>query len=138
MKELPGDVFLGSQLDIVTLTALAEQGVMSFINNRPDNEGHMQPSSESLAAAAKSLGIDYCHIPMAGGLTDHIVSSSVAAYAGLPRPIVAFCASGMRSAALWGFAHAKDMGVDGVMDAIAEAGYSLEQIRGPLEDYIKP
>lgn len=137
MKELPGDVFVGGQIDIVTLTALAEQGVMSFINNRPDNEGHMQPSSGSLAKAAAELGIDYRHIPMAGGLTPHTLSSSVEAYADMPRPIVAFCASGMRSAALWAFAHVKVMGVDSVMTAIFEAGYTLEQMRGPLTEFAK-
>jgi len=135
MKELPGDVFVGGQIDIVTLTALSEQGVMSFINNRPDNEGHMQPSSESLAAAAAELGVDYVHIPMAGGITDHTLESSIKAYSELPRPIVAFCASGMRSAVLWGFAHVEELGVDGVMKAISEAGYNLEQIRGPLTEF---
>lgn len=132
MQELPADVFVAGQIDVVTLTALAEQGVMSFINNRPDNEGHMQPSSESLAAAAAQLGVDYRHIPMAGGLTPHILQNSVSAYADMPRPIVAFCASGTRSAALWGFAHVKTVGVDGILSAIAEAGYNLEQLRAPL------
>ncbi len=135
MKELPGDVFVGGQIDIVTLTALAEQGVMSFVNNRPDNEAHLQPDSDSLSKAAAELGVDYVHIPMAGGLTDHMLVSSVKAYADLPRPIVAFCASGMRSAALWGFAHVKTMGVDAVMDAISDAGYNLEQIRGSLSEF---
>ena len=137
MKELPGDVFVGGQIDIVTLTALAEQGVMSFINNRPDNEGHMQPSNESLAKAAAELGVDYRYIPMAGGLTPHMLDSSVEAYANMPRPIVAFCASGMRSAALWAFASVKDVGVDGAMNAISDAGYNLEQIRGPLTEFAK-
>ena len=135
MKELPGDVFVGGQIDIVTLTALAEQGVMSFINNRPDNEGHLQPSSESLAEAAAELGIDYRHIPMAGGLTEEMLSKSVDAFADMPRPIVAFCASGMRSAVLWAFAHVKTLGVDGVMSAISAAGYNLEQIRTPLMEF---
>ncbi len=135
MRELPGDVFVGGQLDIVTMTALTEQGVMSFINNRPDNEGHMQPSSDSLAKATAELGVDYRHIPMAGGLTSHILDASIDAYANLPRPIMAFCASGMRSAALWAFAHVDKLGVDDVMTAISEAGYDLEQIRQPLMQF---
>lgn len=135
MKELPGDVFVRGQIDIVTLTALAEQGVMSFINNRPDNEAHMQPSHESLAKAAAELGVDYRHIPMAGGLTSHTLDNSVEAYADMPRPIVAFCASGTRSTALWAFSHVKELGVDGVMNAVAQAGYNLEQIRGSLIEF---
>ncbi len=132
MKELPGDVFVGGQLLEAQIQALSEQGVMGFINNRPDMEAPLQPQSETLEQAAHSLGVDYFHIPMAGGLTPGIIEASVTAYQNTPRPIVAFCASGMRSAALWAFAHVKQMGVDAVMDALSGAGFNLEQIRGPL------
>ena len=72
---------------------------------------------------------------MAGGLTPGLIEASVTAYENMPRPIVAFCASGMRSAVLWGFAHVKVMGVDGVMDALSAADFNLEQIRAPLIQY---
>ena len=137
MKELPGDVFVVGQLLEAQIQALSEQGVMSFINNRPDMEAPIQPQSEQLEQAAQSAGVDYYHIPMAGGLTPGLIEASVTAYKNAPRPIVAFCASGMRSAALWAFAHVKQLGVDGVMDALAEIGYNLEQIRGPLTQYAK-
>jgi sulfide:quinone oxidoreductase len=70
---------------------------------------------------------------MAGGLTPGLLEASQTAFDNLPRPIVAFCASGMRSAALWAFAHVDKLGVDGVMDGVTAAGYNLEQIRGPLQ-----
>lgn len=133
MKELPGDVFVTGQLLAAQMQALAEQGVMTFINNRPDMEGPIQPLSEDLEKIAQELGVDYFHIPMAGGLTPGIIEASETVYNDMPRPIVAFCASGMRSAALWAFAHVGKLGVDGVMDALGAAGYNLEQIRGPLQ-----
>lgn len=137
MKELPGDVFVAGQLLAAQMQALAEQGVMTFINNRPDMEGPMQPLSEELEKLAQELGVDYQYIPMAGGLTPGLIEASETAFANLPRPIVAFCASGMRSAALWAFAHVRSMGVDTVMKAMSDAGYNLEQIRGPLEHHFK-
>ena len=137
MKELPGDVFVTGQLLAAQIQALAEQGVMSFINNRPDMEAPMQPLSEDLEKIAHELGVDYHHIPMAGGLTPGLIEASATAYKEMPRPIVAFCASGMRSAALWAFAHADSLGVDGVMDGVSSAGYNLEQIRAPLEASLK-
>jgi len=133
MKELPGDVFVAGQLLAAQMQALAEQGVMSFINNRPDMEGPMQPLSEDLEKIAQELGVDYAYIPMAGGLTPGLIDATQTAFDNLPRPIVAFCASGMRSAALWAFAHVDKLGVEGVMEALSAAGYNLEQIRGPLE-----
>lgn len=137
MKELPGDVFVTGQLLSVQIQALAEQGVMGFINNRPDMEAPIQPSSDELENTAQSLGIDYFHIPMAGGLSPGLIEASVTAYNNMPRPIVAFCASGMRSAALWAFAHVERMDVDSVMEAISAVGYNLEQIRMPLTQYLE-
>lgn len=136
MKELPGDVFVAGQLLPAQIQALAEQGVMTFINNRPDMEAPMQPSSQELEKLAQDLGVDYHHIPMTGGLTPGLIEASETAYANLPRPIVAFCASGTRSTALWAFAHVKTLGVEAVMKAMSEAGYNLEQIRGPLEAHL--
>ena len=136
MKELPGDVFVAGQLLPAQIQALAEQGVMTFINNRPDMEAPMQPSSQDLEKLAQDLGVDYHHIPMAGGLTPGLIEASETAYTNLPRPIVAFCASGTRSTALWAFAHVKTLGVEAVMKAMSEAGYNLEQIRGPLEAHL--
>ena len=135
MKELPGDVFVTGQLLGAQMQALSEQGVMGFINNRPDMEAPLQPCAEELEQAAQSLEVDYYHIPMSGGLSPALIEASVTAYKNTPRPIVAFCASGMRSAALWAFAHVKQLGVDTVMEALAEAGFNLEQIRVPLTQY---
>lgn len=136
MKELPGDVFVTGQLLSAQMQALTEQGVMSFINNRPDMEAPLQPLSDDLEKIAQELGVDYHHIPMSGGLTPGLIEASENAYANLPRPIVAFCASGMRSTALWAFAHVNKMGIDDVMKAMSDAGYNLEQIRVPLEAYL--
>ncbi|MEP3653349.1 MAG: sulfur transferase domain-containing protein [Litorimonas sp.] len=135
MKELPGDVFITGQLLAAQMQALSEQGVMGFINNRPDMEAPVQPRSDELEQMAQTLGVDYFHIPMAGGLSPGLIEASVTAYKNMPRPIVAFCASGMRSAALWAFAHVDKLGVDATMQAISDIGINLEQIRGPLTQY---
>ena len=119
------------------LQALAEQGVMSFINNRPDQEAPLQPTSDDMEQAAMAMSLDYFHIPMAGNLTPGLIEASLTAYQNAPRPIVAFCASGTRSAALWAFAHVDQLGVDSVMAALTGAGYSLEQLRQPLTDFSK-
>lgn len=137
MKELPGDVFVTGQLLSAQMQALSEQGVMSFVNNRPDMEAPIQPLSEELESTAQNLKVDYFHIPMSGGISPGLIEASVTAYKDAPRPIVAFCASGMRSAALWAFAHVNKMGVDGVMDALSATGFNLEQLRIPLTDYLE-
>ena len=138
MKELPGDVFVTAQILPAQMQALAEQGVMSFINNRPDMETPLQPLSGDMEDMAQKLGVDYHHIPMAGGqLNAGVIAASVTAYKNMPRPIIAFCASGTRSTALWCFAHAKTLGVDGVLEAAEKAGYNLNSLRPALEDFLE-
>ncbi|MEP1230263.1 MAG: TIGR01244 family sulfur transferase [Litorimonas sp.] len=136
MKELPGDVFVVGQILPAQMQALAEQGVMSFINNRPDMEAPLQPLSDEMALSAQNLAVDYHHIPMSGGLDEGLIATSRTAYANLPRPIVAFCASGTRSTALWCYAHVDSLGVDGVLEAASQAGYQLEQLRTPLTSFL--
>lgn len=136
MKELPGDVFVTGQLLPAQMQALAEQGVMTFLNNRPDMEAPLQPRSEEFEALANELGVDYHYIPMSGAITPGLLDASATAFSEMPRPIVAFCASGTRSAALWAFSHVKVLGVEVVMTAMTEAGYPLEQIRAALQRHL--
>jgi sulfide:quinone oxidoreductase len=135
MYELPGQVFISGQLLPAQLQALREQGIKGVINNRPDREGPLQPLSEDIERAAQDLTVDYSYIPMLGGLSSDLIESSETAYENMPRPIVAFCASGMRSAALWAFAHVKEMGADVVIQALEDSPYSLTQIYPLLKDY---
>ena len=137
MKELPGDVFVSSQIMPAHIQALAEQGVMTIINNRPDMEAPLQPLSDDMSDAAIAAQLDYAFIPMAGGLSPALIEAAVNAYENMPRPIFAYCASGTRSTALWCFAHVQTLGVDGVLDAAANAGYNLSQIRGGLTQYLE-
>ena len=135
MKELPGDVFVAGQLLPAHIAQLAEQGVQSFVNNRPDGEAVGQPTSDALSEAARAAGVAYAHIPMAGALLPDMLARSDEAFSTLPRPVVAFCASGMRSAALWAFAHCRDLGVEPTLDALTTAGFPLPQLRSQLLAY---
>jgi len=137
MKELPGDVFVTGQLLATQMSALIDQGVMTFINNRPDMEFSLQPTSKELEKIARDRGVDYHHIPMTGGVTQGLIEASKTVFSDLPRPIVAFCASGMRSSVLWAFANVQVLGVDEVMNALTKTGFNLEQIRVPLAQSLK-
>lgn len=137
MFELPGDVFVCGQLLPAQLQSLTDQGVQSLINNRPDREAPLQPQSEDMEQAAQDLSLDYFYIPMLGGLTPDIIDASLTAYENTPRPIVAYCASGMRSAALWGFAHVRTMGAEAVINALDESPYNLAQIYPLLKEFEK-
>jgi len=137
MRALTEDVFVAGQIGPDQIALLKEQGIATIINNRPDFEAPSQPKSDELKSQIEAAGLNYAFLPMAGGLSSELIEQSVSAFKSLPRPILAFCASGTRSTALWGFAHVKELGVEGVMNAMQAAGYNLEQIRGPLQQYLE-
>lgn len=85
------------------MPALAAAGIRSIINNRPDFEGGAgQPTSAQLEAAARAAGLEYRYLPVPpAGHTADQARSMVTAVDTLPQPVVAFCRTGRRSAALY-------------------------------------
>jgi sulfide:quinone oxidoreductase len=63
-RNLAEKLSVSSQLTLSDLTAAANQGIRSIINNRPDGESSDQPTSAEIEAAAAALGLGYRHIPV--------------------------------------------------------------------------
>ncbi len=77
-------------------------GFTTIINDRPDGEEPAQPPSRDIAAAAQAQGLAYFHIPIVPGqITDEAVTAFAQALAAADGPVLAFCRSGKRAAALF-------------------------------------
>jgi len=103
LRQIAADVFVAPQLDAPAMAELARLGFKSVVNNRPDFEhGPDQPTSAVVEAAARAAGLEYRHLPVAGGYQS---PEEVAAFRGLldelPHPVLAFCRSGARSTRLF-------------------------------------
>ncbi|MBC6402914.1 MAG: TIGR01244 family phosphatase [Hyphomonadaceae bacterium] len=133
MNQIEDNVFVSGQIVPDDMDKLCLMGIRSIINNRPDGETPGQPSHAHIQSAAREVGFTCHHVPMGGVVTPEIISASIDAYADTPKPILAYCRSGLRSATLWAFARVQVLGVTGVMDRISDAGYDLERIRPALE-----
>jgi uncharacterized protein (TIGR01244 family) len=85
------------------MPALAAAGFRSIVNNRPDFEGGIgQPTSAQLEAAARAAGLEYRYLPVPpAGHTREQACSMASTVDALPKPVVAFCRTGRRSAALY-------------------------------------
>ena len=88
------------------LAALRKAGFRSIICNLPDGEGGPgQPGFAQIAAAAEAAGMQSAYLPIVPGRAG---AAEAAAFRDLmdrlPTPILAFCRSGNRSAALWSMA----------------------------------
>ena len=102
-EQIDTRLWITAQLQPADLPAVAAAGFRSVINNRPDFEGGpSQPSSQELAVAAHDAGLGYVHLPVPpSGHTQDQAREMVAAVEELPGPVLAFCRTGRRSAALY-------------------------------------
>jgi uncharacterized protein (TIGR01244 family) len=130
MKQLDSTTFVSGQ---IAPEEIASLGVATVINNRPDGEEPGQPDSAAVAAAAQAAGIDYRHIPVAGGISQPQVAEMADALAQANGPVLAFCRSGTRSTYLWALARAR-LGDDAetLVQKAAAAGYDLSPVRAFL------
>ena len=95
--------YVAPQLAEGDMAGIKAAGFASVVNNRPDHEaGPTQPSSEALAAAAGAVGLSYRHLPVQpSGHADADAREMVKLVQSLPQPVLAFCRTGTRSAALY-------------------------------------
>lgn len=110
LQPLTPDVCVAPQLTPEAMAEAAAMGFKSVINNRPDFEhGPDQPTSAEVEAAAKAAGLEYRHLPVAGGYqSPQEIAAFAELLATLPRPLLAFCRSGARSTRL--FMQAQQLG----------------------------
>ena len=116
------------------MEALARLGVATVICNRPDAEVGPAHQAAAMQAAAEAAGLSFTYNPVSmPNLTLEAVEEQADAVDGAGGPVVAYCASGTRSAVLWAFAMAGRTETDAILAATASAGFPLEGLRGQIE-----
>ena len=97
------------RLDRPDIEALAQAGVRTIVNNRPDGEDPGQLPAAEARRLAEALGIAYHHIPItAATLSRGDVDAFAATLRDAPAPVVAHCRSGTRSTLLWALSQMRE------------------------------
>src|ERR1700730_5665889 len=100
---------VAGRLDRSDLEALAQAGVRTIINNRPDGEDPGQLPAAEARRIAELHGLVYLHIPItAATLSRADVDAFAAALHNGQAPVVAHCRSGTRSALLWALSRMRE------------------------------
>lgn len=103
-------ITLSGQITPDDVAKLAQMGVKTVVNNRPDGEEEGQPTSDEIHQACVAHGIAYKQIAFASGMMD---MSHVQAFADFfndtERPLHIFCRTGNRSNTLLMTAREKDL-----------------------------
>jgi sulfide:quinone oxidoreductase len=107
-KTITSTFSTGGQITAADVRRLADRGFRSIICNRPDSEGPDQPAFAEIAAAAQAVGLQARHIPVvAGNVSNADAAAFRRALDELPKPVFAYCRSGMRSSALWSLSQSR-------------------------------
>ena len=103
IQRIAADVCVSPQLTPAAMAEVAAAGFRSVINNRPDFEhGPDQPTSAAVETAALAAGLQYAHLPVAGGYqSPEEIARFAELIAAMPRPLLCFCRSGARSTKLF-------------------------------------
>ena len=125
-KAISTPLSVSPQIGVDVVNRLAELGYRSIICNRPDGEGADQPTFEEIETAAKKARIEARYVPVvAGKVQDSDADAFARAMDELPKPALAYCRTGTRSATLWSLTQAERMSVADILAATKAAGYDM-------------
>ncbi len=129
IKPLNTVLSVSAQIAASDLQAIANAGFKSIICNRPDGEGSDQPGFNEIELAAERLGLVAHYLPAESGK----VSDAQGAAFGqlmdsLPKPVLAYCRTGMRSTTMWALSSAGKVPLPLIIESSAKAGYDMKAL----------
>ena len=84
------------------VTAIAAQGFVAIICNRPDGEDPGQPTAAEIAAACDAAGLAFHHIPVSEvPIAIELIQEQRRLIVDSDGPVLAYCRSGTRSQVIW-------------------------------------
>jgi len=122
------DLAVAPQIRPDDIPAVASAGFRSILCNRPDAEAPDQTNFREIERRAGEGGLVARDLPVTSGrITDADVAAFEAAADTLPKPTLAYCRTGTRSATLWSLAEARrGRAVAEILAATKAAGYDLK------------
>ena len=134
LKVIDETLAVAAQMQPEELVALAGQGFVAVICNRPDGEEQDQPMLDEMRRASQEAGLAFHHIPVAGGL---FPPAAVAAFGAIRRgtqgKVLAYCRSGTRSTTLDALANVHGLSVAERLSRAKAAGYDLSALAERME-----
>ncbi len=119
---------------------IARLGFKAIISNLPDGEIPHLPQSAEAARLAAAAGLAYHHVPVTkfSLFSPAVVGAIEDAAGAMDGPVLAHCASGMRSAVAWGAAAARYQPAENVVRALAKAGFNAAPLQQEFAAQRKP
>ena len=129
LRQLTSELAVSAQIAAADIAALKDAGFQTIICNRPDGESADQPLFGEIELAAHRAGLQIHYLPAESGkVSDQQAQEFGALLESLPKPVLAYCRTGMRSATMWALSQAGKMDEADIIDAAGKAGYDLKGV----------
>lgn len=133
IRTLSPDFAVTPQIHVTDLDEIKAQGFTHIICNRPEMESMPGDKPGDIAAAAQAAGLTFSDNPVVmGQLTMDNVEGQRA-----DGKVLAYCASGTRSAIVWALAQAGKQPTQALLDTLADAGFPMPQLGGQIDALAK-
>jgi uncharacterized protein (TIGR01244 family) len=126
---------VSGELSEAELMVLADQGVDTLINVRPDNEAEGQINHPKWQVLAKNLHIEYGYIPVKPGeYSEQDIAKFDTLLTQSKTRVHSFCRTGARAVHLWALANKNTLAFDRMHDIAKQKGYDLNLIKAKFEN----
>lgn len=129
VKPLTSELSVTSQIVALDLKTASEAGFKTIICNRPDGESADQPNFDEIDRAAALQGLQCWYLPAESGkVTDEQGEAFGALMDKVPKPVLAFCRTGMRSTTMWALSQASKLPLSEIIERSSAAGFDLKGV----------
>ena len=115
------------QISVTDLEFLSENGFGKIICNRPDFEVPPSFQSNVIEKVATEIGLSFEYHPLTfENMNAENIEKQMAFIKESERPVLAYCTSGTRCAAVWALGQIGKMSKDEILKTTLESGYNLQ------------
>ncbi|WP_210644445.1 MULTISPECIES: bifunctional protein tyrosine phosphatase family protein/NAD(P)/FAD-dependent oxidoreductase [unclassified Pseudomonas] len=129
IRHLAPGLSVSEQIFPNQLNELKNAGFRAIICNRPDGEGSDQPLFAEIKRVAQAIGIEAHYLPAESGkVTDEQGVAFGKLLESVPKPILAYCRSGMRSTTMWALSQAEHQPLPQIVETAKKAGFDMKGV----------
>ena len=127
INNLSGLYNVSPQISVTDLEFLSENGFGKIICNRPDFEVPPSFQSNGIEKVAKEIGLSFEYHPLTfENMNAENIEKQMAFIKESERPVLAYCTSGTRCAAIWALGQIGKMSKDEILKTTLKSGYNLQ------------
>ena len=127
IANISGLYHVSPQISLTDVEFLSEKGFEKVICNRPDFEVPINIQSNVIEKVAKEIGLSFEYHPLTfENMNTENIEKQMAFINESKGPILAYCTSGTRCAAIWALGQIGKMSKDEILKTTLQSGYNLE------------